>query len=719
MFSPAFLHRRTACAFALLVGLMANSAMAQLELGGAHYQEPGWSYSQSGLIGTLVTSTGTGISFGSYTGSTGGSQIGFRWTFGGPGEQLRGNPNSSGNFDPIYIYDGNNLGNAVGYFNDRDSSGAGIGRKAGFWGSGSDVIELASLNDGSRAYDDVACGINNAGTIVGQSWTTSGIRQAVRWNSSSSAPVELESLGTDLNGYSESRARDVNRFGTAVGYSTKYSATNDYLGVKAVRWNSGSTTPVELDSIAIGGVTPDEVYHEAYLVNSSNISAGVAEGYNGTFSLRRAVRWNASGNATVLDDLQVSVNGESYSSIRAMNELGAASGSSAIFDNSGNYLGDRAVRWSAFSPAVQQLQHPSSYGTDNDGRSSSFATGINNAGLTVGYIEKYDGSGNWDGSAGSIWLLNGTHIDANTLNPVPVEGIGSWDIQRIDSITTNGWVGGYGIYTASSGITYGRAFTAQIGLGGIWTVPTVPTVGAPSARWGDGDNWETGTPALRHGNARFATPGTHRIRVDEDVLTNSVSFEQGDVYLELDGSRLQSREGFIISSGARAMIRSAFHAGTGRFGSLDGDVLNEGTLSAGNSPGLLLINGNLFNSGELLFEIAGTGASEYDQILLNGEFLAGGNFSVALLDGFNPSEGDSFQLMQFGSFSFDNMQFDFSRATLAQGLQWDTSRLWSDGSLFVSAVPEPGAVAILCLATGVSVLVRRRRVLRSAGALAT
>jgi len=70
----------------------------------------------------------------------------------------------------------------------------------------------------------------------------------------------------------------------------------------------------------------------------------------------------------------------------------------------------------------------------------------------------------------------------------------------------------------------------------------------------------------------------------------------------------------------------------------------------------------------------------------------GGNLEVSLLDGFQPENGDSFNIFDFGSLTgeFDNVLLPALSASLA----WDDSALLNNGSL--SVVPEPGSV-VLCL----------------------
>ena len=132
-------------------------------------------------------------------------------------------------------------------------------------------------------------------------------------------------------------------------------------------------------------------------------------------------------------------------------------------------------------------------------------------------------------------------------------------------------------------------------------------------------------------------------------------------------------------------------------GSIGGNVKNNGgTISPGNSAGTMEIAGDYVQTeeGTLLMEIAGTKpGSEYDLLTVEGQVSLDGVLEVALLEGFQPAAGDSFDLLDFGSLAgaFDNLDLP----QLAVGLAWDTIDLYVDGS--VSIIPEPCGILLLVL----------------------
>jgi subtilase-type serine protease len=142
-------------------------------------------------------------------------------------------------------------------------------------------------------------------------------------------------------------------------------------------------------------------------------------------------------------------------------------------------------------------------------------------------------------------------------------------------------------------------------------------------------------------------------------------------------------------------------------GLLTGNVNVAGTLAAGNSPGSLDIDGDLTltNSSVWNVEIGGTSLSTFDQIFSINQLNAGGTITVSLINSFDPGLNDSFQIASFSSFVDNGYSFDFSGATLASGLSWDTSSFSTNGTLVV--VPEISSFWLGGL--GSLVLLRRRR----------
>jgi hypothetical protein len=220
----------------------------------------------------------------------------------------------------------NDAGTAVGSGYKLDSADNYLGSFAIRWSAlGTAAIELGTLGADSlgRQYA-IATDINNAGTIVGRSATFDAAgeylgERAVRWNRNRTAAIELETLGTDLNGRTGAFASAINRYGTAVGYAGKYKPDGTLLGLRAVRWDTfGNIT--ELDTSSADPTGYAEV--QAVDVNDAGTALGYGIQYNssGLPQGYHVLRWNAGG--TAVDDL----GGGPRTLPRAINNSGAVVG---------------------------------------------------------------------------------------------------------------------------------------------------------------------------------------------------------------------------------------------------------------------------------------------------------------------------------------------------------------------------------------------------------
>lgn len=164
--------------------------------------------------------------------------------------------------------------------------------------------------------------------------------------------------------------------------------------------------------------------------------------------------------------------------------------------------------------------------------------------------------------------------------------------------------------------------------------------------------------------------------------------------------------GWGLGNGGVVVKSGATLGGTGR---LDGTVQVDAgaTFAPGASAGSMLL-GSLNLDGVLEIEIGGTTqGTEYDRIELAGSSSTlKGILDVALINGFTPAEGDTFDIVHA---FFGGLDVDFAEVNLpdlsAQGLAW---QLNTDGStLSLEVIPEPASLALLGLG-GLTLLSRRR-----------
>lgn len=167
--------------------------------------------------------------------------------------------------------------------------------------------------------------------------------------------------------------------------------------------------------------------------------------------------------------------------------------------------------------------------------------------------------------------------------------------------------------------------------------------------------------------------------------------------------------GVIAGNSLSELIQlNGYVKGVGTFN----NVQFNGIFSPGLSPAEVY-GGDMYLGDTAVLEMELGGlirGSEYDALISSGMLSIDGTLSVQLLSGFDPLLGDSFDLLDWST-SFGT--FDMLRLpTLNQGLRWDTSGLYSHGTLSVTSVPEPGCAIVLGV-LAVGLVMRRKRYSRS------
>ncbi|MCU0791648.1 MAG: autotransporter-associated beta strand repeat-containing protein [Opitutaceae bacterium] len=189
------------------------------------------------------------------------------------------------------------------------------------------------------------------------------------------------------------------------------------------------------------------------------------------------------------------------------------------------------------------------------------------------------------------------------------------------------------------------------------------------------------------------------------TLTGASTYS-GSTTVSAGHLRVNNSSGSALGTGPVIVASGATLSGSGSF---TGALQLAGTLSPGNSPGLLTIGSGSVLEGTTLIEIGGTARGiSYDAINVSGagQLTLGGILDVVLYGGWTPSGSATFQLFQATSIGGSFAQVNLPTVG---GYVWNTSRLETDGVLDLSAIPEPGAYATLAgLATLASVMLRRR-----------
>jgi T5SS/PEP-CTERM-associated repeat protein len=225
--------------------------------------------------------------------------------------------------------------------------------------------------------------------------------------------------------------------------------------------------------------------------------------------------------------------------------------------------------------------------------------------------------------------------------------------------------------------------------------------GAISYRGVTGVNFTNNQPHLR---ITQVGDSTIRFVTATNLAMTSYTFQTNNpgqyAHLSLDsGGRFMATNAILVAAGSRI-------SGNGTVESKA--VTNSGSIAPGNSPGLLSFSSNLTltASSLLSLEIAGTNSGAFDRVVVGGTLDKAGSVEVSLLS-YNPSEGDSFDLLDWGAMlgSFAALNLP----SLSGGLQWDSAQFESQGILMVvNAIPEPSVLVLGALGAGLALALRRR-----------
>lgn len=332
---------------------------------------------------------------------------------------------------------------AVAGHSEKYSQNTDLGIRATRWNANSTTaVELGNLGLSSQSFTQTeAIAINDSGVAVGDAYKwVSGVSmgpRAVRWNAGSTTPVELGTFGARTNGFSENYASGIDNAGNIVGVAHRYSGSTD-LGGRPVKWNNGSSTPVELNTL--GPKSTGEVRGAANTLNNNGMIVGYSELFSGNSDFgSRAVRWNAGSLDPVqLGNLGTDSTGYASNSAFGLNEAGDVVGFAYKYVGGVN-LGERAVRWAAGQTTPTELGY---FGTTSGGHTDSSAGDINNHGDIVGSVSIYN-AGKYVEAHAVIWPAGSTvPIDLNTLID-PSLGL---TLESVSAINDAGQIVGAGLY---------------------------------------------------------------------------------------------------------------------------------------------------------------------------------------------------------------------------------------------------------------------------------
>ena len=199
------------------------------------------------------------------------------------------------------------------------------------------------------------------------------------------------------------------------------------------------------------------------------------------------------------------------------------------------------------------------------------------------------------------------------------------------------------------------------------------------------------------GNAAISVAqGTHEFQARVNLMGDTDADIAAGASLEFN-NRLSLGGNTLTKTGEGAMqINNDLNTGGGSVvvlggslgggGTVGGNVMNtSGAVAPGNSSGQLTVEGDYTqgSTGLLAIELGGLIlGTEYDHLQVTGNAALDGKLSVSLIEGFNPSAGDSFDILDWGTIGGT---FAAMNLPTVAGLAWDTSLLYTTGELTLAA----------------------------------
>ena len=258
--------------------------------------------------------------------------------------------------------------------------------------------------------------------------------------------------------------------------------------------------------------------------------------------------------------------------------------------------------------------------------------------------------------------------------------------------------------------------------GGTWTANGPVTFGNPSGRnfgvqltasnggtvaFNDEVVCDTRTHFILDGGDIFANAGLELTGSDDEDYACTIT-GHGDFYLP--GSTLTLGENTSVVGDDTENCRIRFRQGTlSGIGSLKNVVLKNIDVTPGDGIGTMAWDSvKMRDDAKLIMELAGVEAgTEYDQLLVSGNWILNGILEVLCKDGFETEAGDTFTIFALDDEVTINNSFDeIILPELSGDLEWDTSLLLTMGQ--ISVVPEPATLCLL-LAGSMMILLRRKQ----------
>ncbi|MEG3640982.1 cadherin-like domain-containing protein [Magnetococcus sp. PR-3] len=524
--------------------------------------------------------------------------------------------------------------------------------------------------------------------VVGSGTTLSGDGSLVLTGSaqlSSLSAFELASGGPTLNlaGTNAFTGSTLTNSGHIIAYGGDDTFQNtlvntgtltlrsQYYDAINVTLNSSSTNSgvIELTDNSYGGFATLTIAETQSL---TNLSGGTVKSSYGTNGTARTIQGDVINQGTLdidhtltfttgdvtntgLMDVDANLNLQNGTLDSSSGSLDIASGKTFTLTNSTVTLGSGTTMSGSGSFTLASgaaLNLASSYNHAGVGLNLSGATTISGSGLSVsGDVYSYGGDDTFDTTVSNsgAFTVRSQYYDAitTTFNQ-GITNSGSFEM------TDNSYGGaasvvvasGYTFTNQSSGtltISKGSNSTARTINGQLDNQGTMDINHTLALSMNDAQHSNSGTIYVNGGNWNLTLGGT------SGQFTNSGTIDIGSGY------------SVTVTGGSFTNEATGIISGAGSFNSSGTTLVNHGTISAGNSPGSLTIEGDLLLGQEstLLLELQGQEPGiSYDLLTVTGALTLGGTLVLDALEGYLPDVGTVFTPLVSGGMTgaFDALQ---------------------------------------------------------------
>ncbi|MGO8899804.1 MAG: PEP-CTERM sorting domain-containing protein [Isosphaeraceae bacterium] len=299
------------------------------------------------------------------------------------------------------------------------------------------------------------------------------------------------------------------------------------------------------------------------------------------------------------------------------------------------------------------------------------------------------------GSSGNADL----YVDAST---VTLSGAGTVSLNNADSYLEGSSSSNTLVNTSTiqgQGYIYGMNLNNQ---GTVNANVSGGTLSISSAQTKNSGTFQVNEGSTLQVSDSFTTTGTVNIGAVSDRSGSLFQVLGSNDYVQTSGttSLWSAHSTLAVAAGQSVNIEGGLLQG---FGTVQGNLINSGTVHPGDGPGILTVTGNYTQnaSGILDIVIGGrTPGSGYSVLSVTGSALLGGMLDVSLVNGFSPVTDDTFVILTSGGLSgvFTDNTIQVGNVTF--DVEYSPTGYKNDVVLMVaqvSAVPEPASWLMLGL----------------------